>query len=103
MEDLEPVTNLLQGHRVRSGTSCRQIYDNEEPQELLLEQERVFPNGPLGWLCAVRVESSGLPSEVTDLVTEFMRGAVPLMDFADRMELPALRSRTEDRPPAFCI
>jgi len=82
----EPATNLLQGHKVRSGTSCRQVYDNEEPQELLSEQERVFPNGPLGWLCAVKVESSGLPREVADLVSEFMRGTVPLMDFADRMD-----------------
>jgi hypothetical protein len=78
--------------------SCRQVYDNEEPQELLSEQERIFPSGPLGWLCAVKVESSGLPREVADLVSEFMRGAVSLMDFADRMDRLQRMQRQADAP-----
>lgn len=82
----EPATNLLQGHKIKSGTSSRGHYDHEVVLDLLDEQIQVVPNGPLGWFCGTRIESSGLPREATEAVAEFMEGKTTVMDFANRME-----------------
>jgi len=49
---------------------------------------RVFPNGPLGWLSGVKVETAGLPKELLSLVAAFWQGqeAMTVMQFADQVD-----------------
>ena len=84
----EVATNFLMGHKVTKDVSHRRDYRYEAVEVCLEEQLRVFPNGPLGWLSGVKVETAGLPKELLSLVAAFWQGqeAMTVMQFADQVD-----------------
>jgi len=83
-------TAYLQGHDATQGGAMRDFYDNPTEEEILDEQARCIPRGPLGTLKRVEIEV-GLPQDVDNLWSAYCDGRIDTIEFAKQAE--ALRSR----------
>jgi integrase len=93
----KPSTAALCGHDVGIDPTYCGWYDNPVGSELLAEQLKALPFGPLGWLNAQSTRIlDQLPSDAAALVGRYLKNEIPRSELAD--ELDRLRVLyTQDR------
>jgi len=67
--------NALQGHKFRNENQG-EGYDNPQDVDLLAEQERILPYGPIGFICPKMEVTQALPVELTDALAGCLKGEI---------------------------
>ncbi|MCJ7517444.1 MAG: hypothetical protein MUO18_05725, partial [Methanomassiliicoccales archaeon] len=63
----------LQGHKFKSSNQ-NENYDNPQDVEIIEEQSRAIPYGPIGFVCPRMEVTQALPSELTDALSNCLIG-----------------------------
>jgi len=80
-------TAYLLGHDATEGGAMRDWYDNPRIEDILEEQEKCLPKGPLGLLMPSEVEIvSRVPSEAMALFEAYMAGEIGTIEFMTSIE-----------------
>ncbi len=80
-----PALAALQGHKVLKTGDMRSTYDTPDQDTILDEQQKTFPNGPLGAAFnAVVVKMDEDLTELAALWQQFKAGRMTLSQFSDR-------------------
>ena len=67
--------NALQGHKF-NGENQGERYDNPQDIDILDEQARVLPYGPIGFICPRMEVTPVLPAELTDALSGCLNGEI---------------------------
>ncbi len=85
-----PARNALQGHKFRNENQG-EGYDNPQDVDLLAEQERILPYGPIGVICPNMEITQALPVELTDALGGCMKGEILPSQLAEKVTAYLLR------------
>ena len=76
----------LMGHDATSGGSMRDWYDQPHIEEILAEQAKILPDGPIGFLMPPKVEIVDRDADILALWAEYKAGKISSMEFSSRAE-----------------
>lgn len=94
----KPATAGLCGHDVGIDPSYRDFYDNPQENELLAEQKKILPFGPLGSLIQPTRILDQLPLDAVSLVSRYLKNEIPRSELADELDrLRVLYTRNPER------
>jgi hypothetical protein len=70
-----PARNALQGHKF-NGENQGERYDNPQDIDILEEQARILPYGPIGFICPKMEVTQALPVELTEALSSCLNGEI---------------------------
>lgn len=77
----------LCGHEGASDSTYRDFYDNPMDEELIAEQSRLLPDGPLGLLALPNAQLlDQVPTDAIALVSRFLKNEIARSDMADELD-----------------
>jgi len=82
--------NALQGHKF-SGENQGERYDNPQDIDILEEQARVLPYGPIGFICPKMEVTQALPVELTDALGSCLKGDILISQLMEKVTAYLLR------------
>ena len=82
--------NALQGHKF-NGVNQGERYDNPQDIDILEEQARVLPYGPIGFVCPRMEITQALPVELTDALSDCLKGKIVVSQLTEKVTAYLLR------------
>jgi len=80
----DPAANAMQGHKCNS-RNMRGRYDNPQDIEILEEQERLIPFGPIGIACPKMEVTDSVPPELIDALVKCLKGQITLSQCTEKI------------------
>jgi len=80
----------LQGHKFKSSNQ-NENYDNPQDIDIIEEQSRAIPYGPIGVVCPKMEITQGLPAELTEALEKCLSGHLKASEFGEILTAYLLR------------